>query len=196
MRGRLIPLVIFGLAALSACTATGSFPAPREYLDEKTAATVTVVAEPLVFARERRELAAHSQDYVTLTAASVNRSGAIDYFLFAYFWSTLDRRNRPGGSDFQAADAIALAADDRLIRPPLMGHSAQEAGVGTAVHAPPHHRWALNVYRTDVATLRFLVEARHIAVVTPSPEGPITYEVWDDERRSLRGLVDRLEGRN
>ncbi len=193
---RLIPFIMCGLAAIGACTAAGSSRAPQEYLDDKTAATVTVMAKPMVFARERRELAAHSRDYVTLTATSVNRSGSVDYFIFAYFWSTLDRRDPLGGKDLLGGDEITIAADDRLIRPRFEGHSSQEVGVGGAVHSPPHHRWTLNVYRTDVATLRFLVESRHIAVVTASAEGPITYDLWDDERDSLRGLVDRLEGRN
>lgn len=178
--------------ALSACVADSL--KPREYLDEKTAATVTVVAKPLVFAHERPELAAHSREYVTLAATALNKGGAIDFYLFAYFWSTLDRRNAPSGAP--VGDEITIMADDRQLRPQLEGHSLQEAGVGTAVAAPPGNQWALHVYRSDLPTLHFLSEARQIRVITRSPDGPVTYEVWKDERESLKALVRRLEGQD
>ncbi|MGH8264254.1 MAG: hypothetical protein ACRET4_12300 [Steroidobacteraceae bacterium] len=75
--------------ASTLCALAGAATAhdPIEYLDEKTAATVTAVHAPLVFARERRDVAANLRDYVTLVAASVNRSGNISYVLIAYFWS-------------------------------------------------------------------------------------------------------------
>lgn len=183
-------------AALNACATRLNSRSPTEYLDSKTAATVTFSARPLVFARERPELAAHSRDYVTLAAASVNRGGVVDYFLLAYFWSTLDARDGDHGGEPQSGDGLTIAADDRLLRLRTDGRSIQEVGLGTAVHAPPHHRWKLTLHRTDIATLRFLAESRQLAIVTPGAGGSITYELWDDERQSLRGLVDRLEGRD
>lgn len=176
-------------AAVNACVSAPESAAPSEFLDEKTAATVSVAAKPLVFARERPELAAHSRDYVTLAAASVNRSGKIDYFIFAYFWSTLDPQ---AGS--AVSDDLTIAADDRLIHPRLEGHSTQDAGVGSAVRAPPGHRWTVNVYRTDIATLRFIAEAHRLTVIAGTPREPITFDAWDDQRRALRGLVQRLAG--
>src|SRR5690242_15561306 len=79
--------------ALGACVAASS--GPHEHLDEKTAATVTTASQPLVFARERPELAAHSREYITLAGAAVNRSGALECYLFVYRWSTVDRRGVP-----------------------------------------------------------------------------------------------------
>ena len=91
---------------------------------------------------------------------------------------------------------LVIAADDRQIRPQLLGHSPQDAGVGSALSAPPGHHWNLNIYKVDLATLHFLSEARQISVIVPSPEGPTTYEIWSDERQSLKALVQRLEGRD
>ena len=193
MRVPYLPVVIMEIAlALGACASAPDSVAPSEYLDQTTAATISVVAKPLVFARERRELAVHARDYVTIAAASVNRGGKIEHYMFAYIWSTLDDRNRNAVP--LAADNLTIAADDRRINPQLAGHSSQEAGVGSAVRAPPGRHWTLNVYRTDVATLGFIAEARHLAVITGSAEGPVTYDSWDDQRRALRGLVRRLEG--
>lgn len=188
MRNWLIRVVtVLLIAALNACTASPGPREPNEFLDEKTAATVSVAAKPLVFARERPELAAHARDYITLAAASVNRSGTIEYFIFAYFWSTVDPRN--GNGSRSLSGELTIAADDRLIHPQLAGHSAQDAGVGSAVRAPPGHRWTLNVYRSDAATLRYMAEARRLNAVAGSAQEPITFELWDDQRRSLRALV-------
>ena len=177
--------------ALTACLAESL--QPREYLDQKTAATVTVAAKPLVFAHERPELAAHSREYVTLAATALNKGGAIEYYLFVYFWSTLDRRNAPVATP--AGEEMIIAADDRQLRPQLAGHSLEDAGVGTAVAAPPGH-WTLHVYQSDLATLHFLSEARQIRVIATSPDGPVTYEPWKDERESLKLLVRHLEGQD
>src|ERR1700738_1763941 len=129
MRIRHLPVITMGIAvALGACaSATVS---PGEYLDEATAATITVVAKPLVFAHERPELAAHSRDYVTLAGAAVNRTGKIDYFIFAYFWSTLDRRATDNTT--ATVDDLTIAADDRQIHPRLDGPSARAGGAGGA----------------------------------------------------------------
>jgi hypothetical protein len=195
MRVPYLPVVIVQIAvALGACASAPESKEPSEYLDQTTAATISVVAKPLVFAHERPELAAHARDYVTLAAASVNRGGAIEYYIFAYLWSTVDNRNRSGVPP--TADTLTIAADDRRINPQLVGHSSQEAGVGSAVRAPPGHHWTLNVYKTDVATLGFIAESRQLTVITGATEGPVTYEPWDDQRRALRGLVRRLEGQD
>ena len=83
------------LLLLSSGAIARDAPPPTEYLDETTGATVTVVDRPLVFARERNERAANLRDYVTLSAASVNRGGKVEYVLVAYLWSTLDPRFAP-----------------------------------------------------------------------------------------------------
>src|SRR5262249_42195978 len=78
-RGRRIGLA--AVAIVAGCTALPSPDIPKEYLDQSTAATVTVVGRPLVFARERPNFAVHMRDYITLAAAAVNRTGKIDYIL-------------------------------------------------------------------------------------------------------------------
>jgi hypothetical protein len=95
-----------------------------------------------------------------------------------------------------ATDELTIAADGRQIRPQLVGHSPADAGVGSALSAPPKHHWKLDIYRADPAMLRFLGAASQMAIVTETPEGHITYELWDDQRRALLALVQRLEGRD
>jgi hypothetical protein len=83
---------------------------PREYLDERTAATITVAGESMVFACDRPELGVNARDYVTLTAVDVNTSGRHATHLVGYAWSTLDKRAvEEGDSRYE------IIADDRTL---------------------------------------------------------------------------------
>ncbi len=190
---------LLATTALAACAASPPENHPQEYLDKETAATISVVDKPLVFARERPERAAHARDYATVAAAAVNRQGKTDYVLIAYFWSTLDPHDevRSAGDrrKQESEDDVTFIADDRVIKLPLAGHSATDAGVGVPVHAPAHAS-APDVYRTDLATLRYMAAARHLALLRRS-DADSRYELWDDHREALAGLVRRqLSGEN
>ncbi|MBV9343867.1 MAG: hypothetical protein JOZ03_02645 [Gammaproteobacteria bacterium] len=171
--------------------AAASHP-PREYLDEETAATVTVVDEPLVFAFARRDLAANARDYVTLAPAAVNRMGTVSYVLIAYFWSTIDPRLREDTP--AAATQVTLLADDRQIELHPKGSSAHEAGIGMAVHAPPGMDAHPEAYATDLSVIRFLAESRHLALRMDTGNTVLDYELWEDRRPALRDFVRHMNG--
>ena len=180
------------LLALVSCAALGASNEPQEYLDEETAATVTVVGQPLLFAYARTDLAANVRDYVTLAAAAVDRNGKISYVLIAYVWSTVDPRLRR--EPLPSAEPLVVQADDRRIELHLQGHSAHEAGIGMPVHAPPGDPVTPNVYGTDLATLRFIGEARHLSLLAESGGNEVTYELWEDRRSALRAFVRHMNG--
>lgn len=182
------------LAALLAVQSTVAFAGgkdPIEYLDEQTAATVTAVYQPLVFARERRDVAANLRDYVTLVAAAVNRSGKVSYVLIAYYWSTVDARL---GGEAPATDTLLIAADDRRIEFKKSGNGAREQGIAVPVHAPKNHDTTPVVYRTDLDTLRYLAAARHLEIRLGSDDLAPVYEIWDDERDELAAFVAFMNG--
>ncbi len=185
--------------ALSGCMTTGARDSPEEYLDNETAATVLVAARPLVFARDRPELAVHMRDYVTLAAASVDRGGTTDYVLIAYFWTTLDAHGREGESGaLEGADPrsreLVIVADERRIRLKAASVSAHDMGIGQAVHAPPSRTAVQVLYRVDLATLRFLSAARHLALVQDPADPTTTFQLWSDRRPALSALVKSLSG--
>jgi hypothetical protein len=190
-KGRIAVLVAV-LLALGTCVARAGSKQPQEYLDEETAATITVVGDPLVFACAQPNLAANVRDYVTLAAAAVNRNGKISYVLIAYFWSTLDPRVRRDA--LPSPEPLVLQADDRRIELKLRGHSAHEAGIGVPVHAPPGAAVTPNVYGTELATLRFVSEARRLTIVAESDGAPLSYELWEDRRTALRTFVHHMSG--
>jgi hypothetical protein len=179
------------LLALQPCGLLGASP-PEEYLDEDTAATITIVGQPLVFAYARRELAANARDYATVAAAAVNRRGSVNYVLVVYFWSTVDPRLRADAPP--PAEPLTLRADDRRIALKLQGHSAHDAGIGKPVHAPPGNPVEPNVYATDLATLRFIGEARRLTLETENADLALSYELWEDRRADLRAFVRHMNG--
>jgi hypothetical protein len=179
------------LAALAARALAGETP-PREYLDEETGATVTAVAEPLVFAYPRRHLAANARDYATLAAASVNRGGRVEYVLIVYFWSTVDPRLRE--EPMPTAEPLAIQADDRRIVLRLRAHSAREAGIGLPVHAPPGATAPPNLYTTDLPAVRFMAAARQLALLADSNGTTLSYSLWADRRAALGAFVRHMSG--
>jgi hypothetical protein len=182
-----LAIVLGGCAALGAAA-----DPPREYLDQSTGATITLTDTPLVFARERTELAANARDYVTLAAAAVNRSGKINYILVCYRWSTVDTRldNTPPPD----SDTLVIAADDRRIELRSPSHSARDLGIGTPVHPPPGPTRSQDVYRIDLATLRFVAAARHLSVRLGTDDLAPTYDIWTDGRSALGAFVDLMSG--
>lgn len=190
-------LLVAGICSvISACTALPSADSPLEYLDQETAATVSVVGRPIVFAHERPNRAAHMRDYVTLAAATVNRSGKTDYVVIAYFWTTFDPHGQQNDDRVIPAGTgeLVIVADDRRIQLQLEGHSAHDAGIGAPIHAPPGSAATPNVYRTDLATLRFIAAAHHLAVLANADDPVSSYEIWDDRRAALDALVRWLNG--
>jgi hypothetical protein len=179
------------LAVAAGALAARALPQPREYLDEQTGATVTVVDAPLIFARDRTERAANLRDYVTLAAASVDRGGKLEYVLIAYIWSTLDPRYAPAAA---RADSLVLVADDRRITLGANGRTPSDLGIALPVHQPPGQDVKPLVFPTDLATLRFIAAARALAVQTVLAEDTVSYELWDDQRRALDRYVRFMDG--
>ena len=162
----------------------------NEYLDEQTGATVTVVDQPLVFARDRSERAANLRDYITVSAATINRGGKREYVLVAYVWSTLDPRFSPVTS----AGDLALRADDRRIVLTAAGKTPTQLGSGRPVHAPAGQELTPLVYPADLALLRYLAASRSLTAQVGAEGENYDYELWDDKRSSLAEFVRFLEG--
>jgi hypothetical protein len=166
--------------ALPGCTIPP--PRPAEYLDPDTAALVTTVSTPIVFARTHNDVAANARQYATVAAVSINRSGRYEYVLLVYLWSTLDARL---GIDRHLGQNVILLADDRAIRLVRDSRSMHEVGISTLLHAPEHIRGQPRIYRTDRETLQFLSGARRVRLLLEGDEDPRPFDVWTDGRRAL-----------
>ena len=163
-------------AALAGCATPAPPGGGREYLDDSTAATVTVGTPVLVFARERPELAVHARDYLTLVPVDVNRSGAHARYFVGYAWSTIDKR--PLGDEPSTPPRFELVADGRRI--PLVHHPGPllELGLGAAPVPPPARSATLLVAPASQEQQEFVVAASDLRAVLLRDGVGERYDLW------------------
>jgi hypothetical protein len=176
-------------AAITALTACVAHPpaATREILDEESGNTIFMATKPLVFARERSDLAAHTRDYVTLVAVGVNESGKFSEYLLLHRWSTVDRRMLPP-PDSNAGD-LRILADGRTIDLVPLGQVPVSLASRVELNEPNHGDAITHAYKIDLTTLRFVAASRTLAVRMPREAFDAPFALWQDGRPDLARFV-------
>jgi hypothetical protein len=181
------------LVLISLCACTDGRPAgipsagSREIFDERTGDTLSVVRRPLVFARERTDVAAHARDYVTLAAVETDRSGEYSDYLLLYRWSTVDRR-MSAPPDVRAG-RLRILTDGRAID--LTPLEELPVSVTPQLHAPKRADAVIRAYRIDVATLRHMATSRELTVRLPQETLDTPFKMWADGRKALGEFAAR-----
>lgn len=145
--------------ALHGCAAS-SPPAPREYLDERTAATITVAPQSVVLACDRTDLGVHARDYVTLVGVDVNVSGRHSSYIVGYAWSTLDKRGLQEGPA-----TYELVVDDRLMRLEPMPGGFKSLGIATSPLEVPARGAVPLAARVSAEALGDFLDAGELRIV-------------------------------
>jgi hypothetical protein len=159
---------------------------PDEYLDPVTAAMVSSVTAPMIFARAHQDVAANSRQYVNVVATSVNRQGRYEYVLLVYIWSTVDARL---GAGAHPGETLVFLADERAIRLQRDGRSLREVGVAKPLLRPLHFRGSPRVYKADRDSLKFIAAARHLRLQLEGDQDGRPFDIWKDGRRQLGTLA-------
>ena len=175
-------LILTATLMLAACRSEHS-AAEREVFDEQTGNTLTVVAKPLVFSRERDDLAAHARDYATLVAVEVDHSGMSDTYLLLYRWSTVDRRMLPK----QNVDdgRLRLVGTGRKLD--LQALKGLPVGMDSTVrlHMPPNASAVTRAYAVDLDVLRFIAVSDTLTLQLPEDALGTPFSIWEDGRPAL-----------
>jgi hypothetical protein len=179
-------LLIAAMMALAAC-ATRS-PEALQILDPGSGNTFFVVAKPLVFARERTDVAAHARDYATLVAVAVDQSGSFSEYLVLHRWSTVDRRmvEAPGANTGE----LRILAEGRSIDLLPLEQVPVTLSSRPELHAPKHGGAITRAYKTDLPTLRFIAASRVLTVRLPQEPLDSAFALWTDGRASLARFVE------
>lgn len=182
-------LLLAMLLALPAGVRAGDDPV-REYVDEITAASITVAVESLVFARERLDLAANARDYVVLAPIEVNIGGKRSYFWSGYVWSTIDRRD--GQPLLVPGDQLVLVADGRPIRLQGDAKSARDHGVGQPPNRAPARTAVPVLFTATTESIAYVAHATdlHLQLIHADTNEPFT--LWKDARGALRAFSERI----
>src|SRR5262249_27381994 len=142
-----VVLTMAAMMALPACMSEA--PQVHQILDQENGNTFFVVAKPLVFARERTDVAAHARDYATLVAVAVDESGNFNEYLLLHRWSTVDRRMlspaNPGGGE------LRILAEGRLIDLTPLEDVPITLSSRPELHGPKHGDAVTRAYKVDLA---------------------------------------------
>lgn len=166
-------ICILCLTAMLAGCATPS-TAPREYLDEQTAATITVVADPWIFTRKN---APPQLDFFNLYAIDVNRMGDHKkYFVVVHYWPAEDMKAAPPQLVLGGGQEVKLSA---------ISQDARSLGIAQPIDkaAPASSRsW---FYPVDKETLQTIARNRQLAASLVSTAAIAEYSVWRDGSSEL-----------
>lgn len=175
MRALIIPLVL----ALCACSSAPA-PRPREYLDEQTAATIKVVAEPLIFTAEP---GAGVRDFLNVYAIDVNRMGAHRQYLAVLQWWP---------SAVTADATLVLEGAGQTLSLAASPQSARELGIAQAIDpsAPREAQW--RYFPIDKAQLAIVASATITRATLLGAEQRVAYALWRDGRADVADLADDL----
>jgi hypothetical protein len=178
------------LMTLSACRGfhPGMANAP-EIFDEGTGNTVSVVSKPLVFARDRTDVAAFARDYATLVAVEVDHSGDFVNYLLLYRWSTVDRRMSPPPNP--DSGELKIIAEGRVLDLRPLDAVPVSLIKGAALHVPAHEDTVTHAYRVDTDVLRFVATSGTLAVRLPQEPLDTPFRMWEDGRGALREFLSR-----
>jgi hypothetical protein len=179
------------LAALASCTIR-THEDPREIFEERTARTLLVVAAPLVFARERSDVAAHARDYVTLVAVEIDESGEYKQYLLSYRWSTVDRRMLAPPDPH--AGSLRIVADGRVIDLKPLDYFPLSFEKRRELLVPNHGDIFARAYTVDLQMLNFIAASRNLTVRMPQEPLDIPLKLWEDGRGALAQFLKRTEG--
>jgi hypothetical protein len=179
-------LLAFIPLLLGACSATPAAPG-REIFDEQSGNTLTVVSRPIVFARERTDVAAHARDYATLVAIEVDHSGSFKNYLLLHRWSTVDKRmSPPPGLD---SGELRLFSEGRELH--LKPLPSLPIGVDSRrdLHVPPHGAAVTYAFAIDQDTLRFIAVSSVLTLRMPQETLDTPFQIWKDGRESLNEFL-------
>jgi len=190
IRPAVTPLIGFALAVLlPGCVAP--LPAPHSVLDPNSGASLTVVDQPLILARERRDVAVQARDYLTLVAAEINESGRRRLVWAVHQWSTIDVRSadeRP-----LPGTTLLLIADGRDLRLiPVADSTAAAYARNPALLAPENADAVTTLYKVDAATLEYVAESRQLTASFPDSRFSLPFLLWREGRPALLRFTNEL----
>lgn len=177
-------LAIAGLlTTLLGCAATPT-SMPREYLDEQTAATIKVVADPLVFAQDP---GSGGRDFLNVYAIDVNRMGHHQQYLAVLQWWP------------EHAAAAADSAAILQLETPAQTHSlsaatqsARELGIARQIDSTAPREGAWFYFPVTKEVLAQVSQAASMRATLVRGERRVAYNLWQDNRADLTGLAEAL----
>jgi hypothetical protein len=173
---------------LTACS-TAKPLTPREFLDEQTTATITVVADPLIMVGEtsgpaRREME-RNRDYLEIYGIDVNRMGDHRQYFAVMSWF-------PPPETAALAPTLTLQLGQETLALQAATEDPRTLGISAPL-APSLSRTSTWWYfPTDTATLKKVAGSTELGIALAMPQRQLAYVVFDDGRAELTELTSVL----
>jgi hypothetical protein len=176
-------ILIFVALAFVGCSTTPSVM-PREYLDEQTAATITVVADPWIFTRKN---APPQLDFFNLYAIDVNRMGDHKkYFAVVHYWPSPEISG-------DGAPALVLNGGSQELKLQAVREDARQLGIAQAIDKSAPSSAKTWFYPVDKERLRTIAQSRELAATLVTEKVDATYVVWRDGSSELSEFATALD---
>ena len=203
-------LIALGLVAVVGC-ATQPVVTPHQYLDEETAATVTVVSEPWIFstkrpdgpalptvmedrspettgtAREKSEFAADRRDLISLYAIDVNRMG--DHRQYLAVQQSLPRAN--GNA---SVPTLELRSGDQLLALKPVTQTPRELGIAQSPVKANGRGSQWSYFAIDKEVLATVARTHDLQATLIVDGDRIAYDMWRDGSAELSRLSQEVDG--
>lgn len=151
---------------------------PREYLDEDTAATITVVAQPWIFTSARVRA---QPDYVHLYGVDVNRTGEHRHYLaVVQYWLAPEHNLLTAPKP-----DLEITFDGEIATLSLLQQELRSLGIGTPLDARAPKGSRTWLYPVSVELVQRIAQAQSVSVALIAEGRRVPYQVWRDGRAEL-----------
>jgi hypothetical protein len=164
---------------------------PIERLDPYSAVNTTIMAEPWVYARDVRSIAANSRDYLNVGLVETNRAGQRAYWLGVVAWSTIDRTALPLVAQSVKPGKVQFNWPDGVLELQPVPAGRKALGASEPIFTGPQPRFEDAWYMLSAAQLARLAAAPPVSVALVRDDGSAaTYEAWEVSRRALDQFLE------
>lgn len=154
---------------------------PRAYLDEETAATITVVADPWIFTGEQVGATLNDRDYLNVFAIDVNRMGDHRQYLAVL-------QSFPA-NDATVAPALELQGGGRTVS---LTHATDEPRT-LGIAKPLAPSYSMNAkwwyYPVDKDILATVARSKDLKAALVSADKRLAYVMWRDGSEEISELT-------
>lgn len=178
---------MLSLLICAACASAPDFD-PRQYLDEQTAATITVVAEPWIYSRERTNATSDERDFLNIYAIDVNRMG--DHRQYLAVLQSTPLRDAEGRELHWPT--LELQIGDEIVSLQASREAAKKLGVASPVaesYTPSSKWWYFPLARQTLARIASVQELQASLL---SGAVRARYALWRDGRAEAAALTSAL----
>ena len=179
-----IAVFVLSASLLSGCTATRTVE-PREYLDEQTAATITVVKDPWIFTREQ-DMARDGEQraFLHLYAIDVNRMGDHRQYL-----AVLQSLPSAEAQKIAIPPTLELSTGTERTRLQATAQNPRDLGIAQPVAESFTMTAAWWYFPVDKQALAEIANTRDLQAALIVGDEHVPYILWRDGREELSELT-------